>query len=96
MIGDDNVSFIKDIYDGEISVAEDFGLNESTGFRQLQTIKSEIVEKIEAGLSDDKKKLLGQLLEAVHKIESIELSRMFEFAFRVGFTAALDIFQNKN
>lgn len=96
MIGVDIVSFIKDIYDGEISGSDDFGFNGSTEFRQLQTKKGEIIEEIEVGLAEDKKKLMVQLLEAEHKIGNIELSRMFEYAFRVGFTAALDIFHNKN
>lgn len=91
MIGVDIVGFIKDIYDGEISGAEDFGFNGSSEFRQLQAKKADTLEKIETGLAEDKKKLLDLLLETEHKIGSIELSRMFEFAFRVGFTAAMDI-----
>ena len=95
MIGVDIVSFIKDIYDGEISGVEDFGLNGSPEFRQLQSKKAEAINKIESGLDEDKKKLLGAILETEYKIGRIELSRMFEHAFRLGFKAAIDILDSK-
>ena len=91
MIGVDVLSFIKDIYDGEISGIEDFGFNGSSEFRQLQEKKAEAIEKIEAGLEEDKKKVLELILETNYKIGSIELSRMFEYAFRLGFISALDV-----
>lgn len=90
------MGFIKDIYDGEMSGAEDFGFNGSSEFRQLQAKKAEAIEKIEAELEEDKKRALELILETNYKIGSIELSRMFEYAFRLGFTAASDILIKKS
>ena len=46
-------------------------------------------------VDEDKKKLLGAILETEYKIGRIELSRMFEHAFRLGFKAAIDILDSK-
>lgn len=96
MIGFDIVSFIKDIYDGEISGVEDFGFNGSAEFRQLQSKKADAINQIEAVLDEDKKKVFGIILETECKIGKIELSRMFGYAFRLGFKAAIDILDKNN
>lgn len=86
--------FIDEIYDS--LYAEKLGYNYSKQYRDQISKRDETVGKLGDLLKDEiTRDLFTDYMQSSNIIASIEQGRVFNFAFRVGFHAAMDILKKE-
>lgn len=87
----DNVDELKDLYNNAFSYAEGFGYNTSNEWKDLVKQSKDLLEELSSVLDDTQREKLEQLRSIYIKQTSIEIDRMFFYAFKRGARLVMDI-----
>lgn len=89
------MGMIEDLYEGEVSFAEDFGYSRDGEWDRLREESEVIRQHILKALDDKQKEELSELMELRSQMAVLEIDRMFAYGFRAGAKLVIDIYKEE-
>lgn len=87
------MGMINELYHGKINPLEDFGYPKDQIYTDLVEDTQRIEDKLLSGLSEEEKQLYQTVKDSRTELNNMELERMFEVAFKLGFRFGAELFQ---
>ena len=87
------MGMINELYHGDICPLENFGYSKDQIYTDLVEDTQRIENKLLSGLSEEEKQLYQTVKDSRTELGNMEIERMFEVAFKMGFRFGVELFQ---